>query len=154
MPVDLGALQRVVGLALARQRPLAGPDRPLANGVGSLAGGRIQQLLRRNGRHLDVEVDAVEQGAAELALVARDLVRRAAAGLERRAQEATATGVHGGDQLEARRELGAPRRARDRDGSGLQRFSQGLQRGPGELGEFVEKQHAVVRQRDLARPRR
>jgi hypothetical protein len=36
---------------------------------------------------------------------------------------------------------------------GLQRFAQGFQRGPRELGQFIEKQHPVVGQRDLTRPR-
>ena len=40
----------------------------------------LPQLLRHDRRHFDVQVDAIEQRAAELALVARHLVGRAAAG--------------------------------------------------------------------------
>jgi hypothetical protein len=43
-------------------------------------------------------------------------------------------GVHGGDQLEARGELGAACGTRDRDGAGLEGFAQGFEGGTGELG--------------------
>jgi hypothetical protein len=77
--VDGAALQRLVGAALALHRALARRDdaaRMLA--VDSPAVRRA--ALGRHRRHFDVQVDAVQQRAAELALVARDLVRRAAAG--------------------------------------------------------------------------
>jgi hypothetical protein len=98
------------------------------------------------GGHLHMQVDAVEQRAAELALVARHLVGRAAAGALRRPQKATGAGVHGGHHLKPRRKLRALRGARDGDVPGLQRLAQGFQRGTGKLRQFVQKQHAVVGQ--------
>jgi len=99
--------------------------------------------------HLDVQVDAVQQRAAELALVARHLVGRAAAAALCTAPEAAGAGVHGRNQLEARRKLRAVRGAGDGDAAGLQRLAQGLQRAAAEFGEFVQEQCAVVGQGDL-----
>jgi hypothetical protein len=55
-------------------------------------------------------------------------------------------GVHGGNELKARRELSALRCARNGDASGLQRFAQRFERGARELGQLVQEQHPVVRQ--------
>jgi hypothetical protein len=43
--------------------------------------------------------------------------------------------------------------AGDADPTGFERLPQGLQGGAVELRQFVEKQHALMRQRDLARAR-
>jgi hypothetical protein len=113
-----------------------------------------QQFVGRQGGHLHVQVDAVEQRAAELALVARNLVGRVAAGACGVTQEPARAGVHGRDQLEAGGKLALHGRAGDADVAAFQRFAQGFEGGPGKLRQLVEKQHAVVRQRDLARARR
>ena len=63
------------------------------------------------------------------------------------------TRVHGGQQLEARRELGLAGCAGDDDATGFQRFAQRFQRHPWEFGQFIEEQHTFVSERDLARPR-
>jgi hypothetical protein len=152
--VDVGALQRLVGTALARLGDLARGGHASADGRARFAWRGVEQFVRGDGQHLDVQVDAVEQRAAELALVAQHLVGRAAAGLAGRTQVSAGARIHGRDELEARREFGAARRAGDGDGAALQRLAQRLQRGARELRELVEEQHAVVRQRDLARPRR
>jgi hypothetical protein len=81
-----------------------------------------------------MQVDAVQQRAAELALVARDLLGRAAAGPQAGAQVAARAGIHRRDQLEARRELGALRGARDGDAAGLQRLAQCLECRAGNSG--------------------
>ena len=60
----------------------------------------------------------------------------------------------GGDQLAGCGEIGLQRCPRDGDASGFERFAQGLQYVTIELRYFVEKQHAEMRQRDLARLRR
>jgi len=56
-----------------------------------------------------------------------------------------AAGVHGGDQLKARRKIDGAAGAGERDVAGFERLTQGLQYGPRELGQFVQKQHAVMR---------
>jgi hypothetical protein len=70
------------------------------------------QLVGRHRRHLHLQVDAVEQRARQLALVARHLLGRAAAGAAGAAEPAAGAGVHRRHQLEARREL-ACRAARE-----------------------------------------
>ena len=101
-----------------------------------------------------MQVDAVHQRAAEFSLIAQHLVGRASAAAAARAQVAAGAGVHGGHQLKTRRKLCPPCGPRDGDGAGLQRLAQRLEGGAGELGQLVQKQHAMVRQRNLARPGR
>jgi hypothetical protein len=68
--VDLLALQALVGFALARNGSLARQGAALADAGGGLTWRCLQQVGRRQRGHVDVQVDAVEQRAAELALVA------------------------------------------------------------------------------------
>jgi len=97
--VDLLALQRLVGPALACQGPCPRLHHALADGGAGLPGRCLEQLLRRHGGHLDMQVDAVQQRPAELALVARDLVGCATAGALGGAKKAARAGVHGRDHL-------------------------------------------------------
>ena len=144
------------GLALARAwRARARPRSARGSPAVDSPAGAVQQLLGRQRRHFHLQVDAIEQRAAQLALVARDLVGRAAAGLVRprpasrrgRGSSRRRTGSAPGNSRSARG-------ARDRDVAGLQRLAQRFERGAREFRQLVEEQHAVVRQRDLARPRR
>jgi hypothetical protein len=123
-----------LGLPLPLHRALARFDHAAADAASGLAGRRFEQLLRRDRGHPDVQIDAVQQRPAQLALVARHLVRRAAAGLERAAEVAAGAGVHRRDELEAGREFGPSRGARDGDGAGLQRLAQRFEGRPRELG--------------------
>ena len=61
--------------------------------------------------------------------------------------------VRGGDERDARREDHDALGADDRHAAVLQRLAQRLERRPGELGELVEEEHAVVGERRLARRR-
>jgi len=133
---------------------LAGRHHPIAHRAARLAGHAVQQVVCRQRGYFHMQVDAVEQWAAELALVAADLVGCAAAGARGVAQEAAGAGIHGGDELKACWKFALQRRARDADVPAFQRLAQGLQRGAGKLRQLVQKQHAVVRQRDLTRARR
>lgn len=152
MAVDRRARQRLVRRALAGDGAFAGRDDACTDVGGRFARRGVEQLPRRDRRHLHVQVDAVEQRAAELALVAGHLVGRAAAGLEGGAEVAAGARVHGRDELEARGELGPARGARDGDRAGLQWLAQGFEGGAGELGELIQKKNPLVRQRNLARP--
>ena len=100
-----------------------------------------------------MQVDAVQQRAAELGLVAVHLVGRAAAGALRGAQKPAGAGVHGRNHLKTRRKLCTLRGAGDGDVAGLQRLAQGLQRGPREFRQFIQKENALVGQRNFARAR-
>ena len=93
-----------------------------------------------------MQINPVKQRAAELALIAVHLIGRAAAAAGGVAQVAARTGVHGGNELKARRKLALHRRARDADLPGLQRFAQRFQSAARKFEEFVEEQHAVVGQ--------
>lgn len=130
MRVYLVALQGVIGLVLPCQAPLPRLYTARANAVGRLARWGIEQVGSGQGGHVDVQIDAIEQRAAEPALVARHLIGRAAArpwrAAQHRAQVTTRTRVHGRHQLEARREIRPPRGPRDGDVSGFQRLAQGF----------------------------
>ena len=92
-------------------------------------------------------------GPGDAAAVARDALGRAAAAAAAVAAMPAGTGVHRRDQLEARRELRLARGARDRHAPGFERLAQHLEHVAVELRQLVEEQHAVVRERDLARAR-
>ena len=103
-------------------------------------------------RHLDVQVDAIEQRPRDAGEVTAHRRRRAAAAAGRIARIAAGAGIHGGDELEARRELAAPGGARDADRTGLERLAQRLEDVAAVLRQLVEKQDAAMRERYLARP--
>ncbi len=73
-------MQLLVRPALAGHGPLARLHHALANGRAAFPGGRLQQLLRWQRGHVDVQINAVQQRAAQLALplVTANLLRAAA----------------------------------------------------------------------------
>ena len=72
--------------------------------------------------------------------------------VERRiAAAAAGAEVHRRDELEASREERHALRARDADDAVLERLAERLERGPQELRQLVEQQHAAVREARLAR---
>ena len=144
--VDLLALQQVVAFSLPAFGEVARGDTPGTDVGGALAGGLAQQVAGGDGRHVHMQVDAVHQRATQAPLVTRHLIGGTAAGSVGRTEVAARAGVHRGDQLEARRELAAPRRARNGDGACLQGLAQRLQRGTGEFWQLVEEQYAMVGQ--------
>ena len=92
-------------------------------------------------------------GPETRAAVARDPVGRAVAAPARVAEPAAGARIHRRDELELRRESALPRRARDVDDARLERLAQHLQHAPIPFRQLVQKQHAVMRERDLAGPR-
>jgi hypothetical protein len=94
----------------ARSRPRSGRARMSSRGLAW----RGLPAVRSGGSagHFHMQVDAVQQRARSACPGSAHLVGRAAAGLAMaRAQVAAGAGVHGADQLEARRKL-RPRAAR------------------------------------------
>ena len=65
---------------------------------------------------------------------------------------AAAARVHRRDQLKARRIGDVPLGTGDADAACLERLAQRFERRAVELGQFVEKQHPLMCERDLARP--
>lgn len=101
--------------------------------------------------HGQVQVDAVEQGAGELAAVALDLVWRAATATAGIAKVAARAGVHRRYQLETCRKAHPVAGAGDHDMAAFQRFAQDLEYLAVELRQFIEKQYALMRKGNLAR---
>ena len=137
-------------------RPRAGQPRRLAlpGGEDLLADGRRGREGRRGQHllvgtlHVDEEVDAVEQRAAEPPAVA-GVVR---SGAPARLVPAPARArVRGGDEHEAGREQRRALPAHDRHLPVLERLAQRLQRRPRELRQLVEEQDAVVGEARLPR---
>ena len=129
------------------------PRRPAPDDGGSLARtGR--ELDGPRPRKRDDEIEAVEQRARQPVAIPVDLDRRAAALDGRVATRAARAEVHGRDELKAGREHRAAADARDRDRAVLERLPQCFEHRPGELGQLVEQQHAVMSERRLAGPGR
>ena len=123
-----------IEVALARDGHAARDDR------ARLAVGSASELARRHGGHLDLQVDAVKQRAADPALVAQDRVGRAAAVAAGVAELAARARIHRRNQLERGGEVGLACRARDDDASGLERLAQGLERA---LGGGIARQEGA-----------
>lgn len=104
----------------------------------------------RQGRHLNLHVDPIQQRAGNLVLIAQDTVRRAAALLDRMPEIAARAGIHGGDQLKLRGEVGLAGGPRNRDAAALQRFPQYFQHAAVELRQFVEEQDTAMGQRNFS----
>jgi hypothetical protein len=147
--IDLARGQVLVALALAPQLDVGRCLHAGGDDGGRFAIGVGAEHLRIDGCHFHLHVDAVQQRAGHAALIAPDQVRRAVADAADVARIAARAGVHGGDQLEVRRELGLPGGARNRDAAGFHRLAQHVQHSTVKFRKFVEEQHAAVRQRNL-----
>jgi hypothetical protein len=128
--------------------------RSATTALGSPGADARREFGHRQRGHVDLDVDAIEQRPGQLAQIARRDVRCAAAASGRIAVPAARAGVHRGDQLTGGGKIGLLRSARDRDAAAFERLAQHFQHVPVEFGQLVEKQHAQMGQRDLARLRR
>ena len=137
MGIKLRALQQMVGRTLALHGPFTRLGHALLHIGTAFAFSRSQQLLRRQRRHFHMQIDAVQQRPADASLIARHLIGRAATGPHARTPVATGAGIHGRNQLKARRKFRALRRPDDGDTPRLQRLAQGLQRTAGKLGQLI-----------------
>lgn len=143
-------IEKRVGAALAIELALAGLGHGFRGACTVLAAGL--GVVQRGGFAGDgeVQVDAVEQRAGELGAVALDLLRGATAWVGDVAQVAAGAGVHGGDQLETRREAHPVVGPGDDDLAAFQGLAQDLENLPVELRQLVEKQHALMGQGDFS----
>src|SRR3989338_2450729 len=66
------------------------------------------------------------------------------------AKIAAGTGIHGGDELKVRRKFGLMRSPRDNDFTGFERLSEHFQDPAVEFRQFIQEQHAVMGQGNLA----
>ena len=100
-----------------------------------------------------MDVDAVQQRAGNSFLVAQHRAGRTGARLFRIAMKAALARVHCRHQLEVGREGERALRTRDSDNFVFQRLAQHLQHALAELRQLIQKKHAAMRKRDLARAR-
>lgn len=123
--------RRHLGVRLHAERPealelaLAGANHARAHGGRALGQRSGLELFGRQRRKLDVQVDAVQEGARDAAQVSLTLGRGAQAAVEGRA--AAAARIGRADQLEAGGEVADPGRPRDAHPSVFQRLAQRLQ---------------------------
>ena len=101
--------------------------------------------------HFHLNVNAVEKRSADTGKIFLDILRRAGAFLCGMSVIAAFAGVHGADQHEIRGEGDLSADTRDRDASVLEGLTEHLHCLRGEFGKLVQKKHAVVGKRDLAR---
>jgi len=152
--LDVAGIEFGIGLALARQGQAARAFDALRDRAAGLAARGCGECFLRHCRHLDLYIDAIEQGARQPMPIAFDGVGRATASDARMPMMAARARVHGRHQLEARREFRAPRGPRDRNAPGFERLAQSFEHPAVELGEFIQEQDAPVGQTDFARARR
>ena len=142
------------GASAARTAPAGSARAPRTRAATSALGsdrpGRIRSLAETAGTSI-AQVDAVEQRAGDARLVVGLAARAARAAVAGFAGHAAAAGVHRRDELDPRRIGHAVVGPRDHAFAALERLAQRIQRLRREFRKFVEEQHAVVRQRHLAR---
>ena len=131
----------------------AGARNPRSHFGAAFGRRRQDQVGGGDGRHINVQVDAVKQRARQPRLIVGGaaLIAAAFAGEIRFARASAAARVHGGDQHETGRVGDAPIGAGDRDFAGLQRLAKRVEHAGFELRQLVEKQDAVMGERYLAR---
>src|SRR3954469_16623288 len=100
-----------------------------------------------------MHVEAVEKRPRYLRAIACDSLRRTSTPTCGVSQITARTRIHCRDQLEARREFDLLRGARHCDVTVLERLAQHFQYFTVVLGKLIEKQNAVVSERDLTGPR-
>ena len=148
VPVHFAGVEVGVDLAGAGQLPFAGGDDPAAHlGAGFAVAARAgAQRFAVDARHFQEHVDAVQQWLGDAAAVFALLFRGAVV--------APGAGIHGGDELETGGEFGLVSGPGDGDMAVFQGLAQDFQHFAVKLGQFVQKQHAVVRQGNLSGPGR
>src|SRR5436309_1470042 len=101
-----------------------------------------------------MQVDAIEKRTREARAILLDFALGATTNDGRMAEIRARTGIHRRDEREARGIRDDGRRTRDHDASVFQWLAQRLEGVTWEFEQLVEKEHAMVRQTHLARPRR
>ena len=111
---------------------------------GSFSGRTATQFFVLNGRHLYMDIDAVEERAGDFSHVALNHRRRAHALAGFVVEVAAGAGVHGGGEHKSSREAERHGGARDRDGVIFKGLAHNLENIAGELGKFIKKKQSVV----------
>ena len=141
---------RMGGFEEAGVLELAGGEDAGADLGGAFGGGVAAELFVLHGGDFDVDVDAVEERAADFGDVALDHGRGAHALAGLVVEVAAGAGVHGGGEHEAGGEAERHGGAGDGDDAVLEGLAEDFEDVAGELGELVEKEEAVVGEGDFA----
>jgi hypothetical protein len=131
--------------------PVAGLLDPGSRDRGRLARRRTEQLLLREPRDAQADVDPIQERSRQLVPVELDAVGPADALLHAVAVEAARTRVGGRDEREPGGELHGSDGARDDDTTVFERLPKSLDGIATELGELIEEQDPVMREADFSR---
>src|SRR5690606_6937857 len=123
-----------------RQLTLARGAHPGAHGDRRFAGSASAHFGMADARHLQLEIDAIEQRPGNPPAVTCYLVGRAPAVAVGVAGMSAWAGIHGRYELEARRKFGLAGGSRNRDLPRFDRLAQDLEDAAVEFGQFIEKQ--------------
>src|SRR5574344_1415834 len=111
----------------------------------------FSQFLERHRHYLNLNIDTVEQRTGNLAQIALHCPWRTSTSPRGMVVIATRARIHGSHQHEAGRITNRHFRTGNGDGTVFQRLAENLQHLPTEFRQLIEKQHSIVRQRNLAR---
>lgn len=137
-----------VGEALALEFPGGGD---LLADLGAAGPWRpVGEFFEGDGGDFDVDIDTIEERAADSGHVAFDLRWGAIAATARVGAVAAWAGIEGGHEHEAGGEGRAAHGARDGDDPILEGLSHDFERFSIELGKFIEEENAVVGEGDFA----
>ena len=103
-------------------------------------------------RYIDMQIDPIHQRTRDSPQIALDFRRTATAFTQRITQIAARTGIHRQHQHEPRRVGISGIHPGDSDLSILDRLPQYFEHLAGELGQLIQKQYAIVRQRHFTWP--
>lgn len=123
----------------------------LPDGFGALAVRTAAQLIVGERGDFYNDVDPVHERAGELGVVGADGLFAAPAAAARLSVPAALAGVHRAHEHEPAGVYRGPGGARNGHDAVLERLTHDLEHVPVVFGQLVEKQHAVVRERYLAR---
>ncbi len=156
VPLELVSRERRVVKARAVVASLllssAGRQDPCANGGARFSLGLAQKFVTGDGRHLDVQIDPVEEGPGKAASISFGHLCGTATGLDGVARVTARTGIHSGDQYQIGGKLQTLSDPGDENAPLFEGLPKRLQMATGELGQFVEEENAPMRESDLPGP--
>jgi hypothetical protein len=135
--IDVARAEVTVGRALARQLHRTRLCYPRCDHAARFPVTTCAHALGSQRRDRQLDIDAIEQGPRDTALVAQHGGLKAAAFATGVPEPAARARIHRRDELEARRKIGLMRRARNRDLARFERLAQHFEHAPVELGQLV-----------------
>src|SRR5262249_53736248 len=136
---DLWLTPEPLLLSLARR------NHPLSDLGGAFAVALAGDVLEFHGGPFDVQIDSVQPRTRDATKVTLDFARRAA-GLRRHFP--IWSRIHSGHEHELAWERHGPCSTGDSDAAFFEGLAHGLENAALELGQFVQEQNAVMRERD------